>query len=61
MKELREPEDDDGFMPFIRRTYFYFYISQRTYFQPFLRRCALLKNRKSPPNYMINKQTLSDN
>ena len=46
MKELCEPEDDDGFMPFIRKFLFQnivrFYID---FFQHFWRECALQKSK----------------
>ena len=58
MKELCEPEDDDGFMPFIRKyllllLYFIMYL-----FSAFLEKMCAAEKQKIPPNYMINKQTL---
>ena len=48
MKELCEPEDDDGFMPFIRKLKISKVKNLNHYFQLSWRRCALLRSKKDP-------------
>ena len=47
MKELCEPEDEDGFMPFIRKLHFSSFVQLNLPLQLSWRRCVLLRSKLS--------------